>query len=309
MSGTRGDAQVVGVYATTQRRQVKVDTRNPLVFGHFVQVGRQGNPLFCEAFVPVKDKNRYNRTSPDLDRVLFGNYAGFPELATLLNALVFAPNPIPGIETNRFDLEGIFIPDLIKVDLSTDAVPLAGGGPSHPTNPDDAGFSRLSIFGGDTIFSPLAGTQVPSGWPNGRRFGDDVLDIGVSAVISDLRTNPPVIRVAGDNVDSTEGRDTDLGDSFMYNVAVGYQLWPSRTANSLLVGVLELNGVSSERDRVGGSEDPETGGSRLYVSLGLEFVTRRFIIEAGVKIPVVQELHGNQLEEDYSVSVGVRIQF
>jgi hypothetical protein len=83
-------------------------------------------------------------------------------------------------------------------------VRLAGGGPNHPTNPDDAGFSRLSIFGGDLLFSPLQNTMVPGGWPNGRRWGDDVYDIGVSAVISDLRVTPPVIRQAGDNVDRND---------------------------------------------------------------------------------------------------------
>ena len=34
---------------------------------------------------------------------------------------------------------------------------------------------------------------VPGGWPNGRRFGDDVLGIAVIAILSDLRTSPPQI--------------------------------------------------------------------------------------------------------------------
>jgi Domain of unknown function (DUF4331) len=201
-----GDQQVVGVYAATYRQQVQVlvDGQQPILYGPYIQVARQGNPLFNEVFVGIADKDRYSRTTPDRDQALFASYATNPELARLLNALVFAPSPIPGIETNRTDLAGIFIPDLIKVDLSTAPCRLAGGGPNHPTNPDDAGFSRLSIFGGDLLFSPLQNTMVPGGWPNGRRFGDDVYDIGVSAVISDLRVNPPVIRMAGDNVNSND---------------------------------------------------------------------------------------------------------
>ncbi|MEM7199280.1 MAG: DUF4331 domain-containing protein [Planctomycetota bacterium] len=201
-----GDQQVVGVHAATYRPQITFQTDITAFagIGRFVQVGRQGNPLFCEGFVGIEDKDRYNRTTPETDDVLFRKYAENPELATLLNAIVFRGSPIPGIETGRTDLAGIFIPDIIKVDLSTAAVPLAGGGPSHPTNPDDPGFSRLSVFGGDVTYSPLAGGDVPSGWPNGRRFGDDVVDIGVSAVISDLRVVPPVIRMAGDNVDNND---------------------------------------------------------------------------------------------------------
>ena len=206
LSRIGGDMQVVGVHASTYRQSIELrtSTMGPLQFGEIVQIGRQGNPLFCEAFVAIQDKDAYNRLTPETDATLFAQYANTPELAALLNALVFAPNPIPGITTNRTDLAGIFIPDVIKVDLSTSPVRLAGGGPNHPTNPDDAGFSRLSIFGGDLLFSPLQNTMVPGGWPNGRRFGDDVYDIGVSAVISDLRVTPPVIRMAGDNVDRND---------------------------------------------------------------------------------------------------------
>lgn len=206
MARLGGDMQTVGVYATTFRQTVELRSISmaPIQFGEYVQIGRQGNPLFCEAFVAIQDKDAYNRLPPTSDAARFANYANTPELAVLLNALVFAPNPIPGIETNRTDLAGIFIPDVIKVDLSTAPVALAGGGSGHPTNPDDAGFHRLSVFGGDTIFSPLQNAMIPSGWPNGRRFGDDVYDIGVSAVISDQRVNPPVIRLAGDNVDAND---------------------------------------------------------------------------------------------------------
>jgi hypothetical protein len=199
-----GDRQVVGVYATTSRQRVSVlSPKQGLdVRGKFVQVGRQGNPLFNEALVAIEDKDLYSRTTPEVDAKLFKNYALMPELAALLNALVFSDTVAP--ETNRTDIAGIFIPDLIKVDLSTDPARLAGGGPSHPSNPDDAGFSRLGIFGSDVLFSSVAGGFVPGGWPNGRRFGDDVLDIAVSALISDLRVSPPVIRVAGDNVNAND---------------------------------------------------------------------------------------------------------
>lgn len=201
-----GDMQVVGVHASTYRQSIELrtDVMDPIQYGPYVQVGRQGNPLFCEAFVAIQDKDAYNRLSPETDAAVFASYASTPELAALLNALVFAPNPIPGITNNRTDLAGIFIPDVIKCDLSTAPVRLAGGGAAHPTNPDDPGFSRLSVFGGDTVFSPLQNKQIAGGWPNGRRFGDDVYDIGVSAVISDLRVTPPVIRLAGDNVDAND---------------------------------------------------------------------------------------------------------
>lgn len=206
-----GDQQIVGVHATTERRRVRVlrTTKPEKHSGGFVQVGRQGNPLFNEGFVAIEDKDLYNRSKPTKDDRIFRKYAEEPELAALLNALVIPGTGLdPAITTGRTDIAGIYIPDLIKVDLSTGPARLAGGGNSHPTNPDDDGFSRLSIFGGDVLISNIqdgfGGGAVPGGWPNGRRFGDDVLDIAVSAAISDLRVLPPTIQVAGDNVDNND---------------------------------------------------------------------------------------------------------
>jgi hypothetical protein len=59
---------------------------------------------------------------------------------------------------------------------------------------------------GSAIGADATKNYVPGGWPNGRRIGEDVIDIGVTAVISDLRTLPLVIRSAAgiDNGDSNE---------------------------------------------------------------------------------------------------------
>jgi hypothetical protein len=180
-----GDQQIVGVYATTSRKALTVlrDPRAPATFGEYVQVHRKGNPAFCELLVAGKDKDLFTETSPTVDRSIFAQYALAPELAKFLGAP-------PNIQTARTDLAGIFIPDLIKVDLSTDPARLAG-------NPDNPGFNRLGIFGGDTLTSKVqagfGNGTVPGGWPNGRRFGDDVLGIAVIAILSDLRTSPPQI--------------------------------------------------------------------------------------------------------------------
>jgi len=224
-----GDQQIAGVYATTSRRTIRVldDKQAPKNSGPFVQVARQGNPLFNEGLVAIADKDLYSRTSPSVDNELFRKYAETPELAHLINVLVFNAQVAP--ETNRTDIAGIFIPDLIKVDLSTSKVRFAGGGPSNPTNPDDAGFSRLSIFGGDVLHSNIQdpfhnGGFIPGGWPNGRRFGDDVVDIAVTALISDLRDPDHLIirGPAGDGVDSND---------MAYNKVFPYESTPQNGRN------------------------------------------------------------------------------
>lgn len=149
-----GGAKVAGVFATTSRKG-DLATTDP---DNLVQVGRQGNPLFCEALIGLKDKNRYNSTRPRTDDQLFRSYAVNPELNQLLG--------LPPA-----DVSSIFIPDMIRVDLTTGPARLA----SAP------GFNRLSVFGGDTLVNG-SGQAVAGGWPNGRRFGDDVVDIALLAL-------------------------------------------------------------------------------------------------------------------------------
>jgi len=251
MSELGGDQQIVGVYATTSRLNYRIVSNTNVVINrkvvrrsgerpkkstdvqtnttsqsvpYYVQVGRQGNPLFNEALVAIADKDLYSRTSPTQDSALFRKYAETPELAALANALLGTNAKTTG----RTDLAGIFIPDVIKVDLSTPAARLAGNGTTAGTNPDDVGFSRLSIFGGDILTSTqqsfLGPNQAPGGWPNGRRFGDDVIDIAISAVLSDLTVSPPSIAVA-DGIDGVSANDV------VYNKVFPYESTPQNGRN------------------------------------------------------------------------------
>lgn len=216
-----GSDQVVGVYATTSRKKVRIlkGNRDKNV-GRWVQVGRQGNPLFNEGFVAIADKDRYSRTSPAKDRALFERYATEPELAVLLNAI----HGTAALTADRTDLAGIFIPDLIKVDLSTGPAALTG-------NVDDPNFHRLSVFGGDVLTSTvqdgLGNGVVPGGWPNGRRFGDDVLDIAVCAALSDLRDTANLMIACDGSVDV----DAVLANDITYNKVMPYAATPLNGRN------------------------------------------------------------------------------
>jgi hypothetical protein len=141
-----------------------------------------GNPLFNEGFVALKDKDNFNSTSPTQDAA-FATYAENPELAALLNFVFGTTFATSG----RADLRAVFIPEVLRVDTTTPPVTLAG----------QAGFSRLGFIGGDTTLDS-SGRVKSSGWPNGRRLGDDVCDIGLTAVASGPTYSP--VTVLGDNI-------------------------------------------------------------------------------------------------------------
>jgi len=174
----------VGVFASVSRPKTTVlrSDGEPVLTPPFIQVNRMGNPLFNEVLIALKDKDVYNRTKPTVDAVQFATYALNPEVAVLINT-VFG---LSLVTTGRTDLSAVFIPDVIRVDTTTAPVRLAG----------EAGFNRLGFIGGDTTIGKS------SGWPNGRRFGEDVIDIALTAVASGPSYS--AITLVGDNVNSND---------------------------------------------------------------------------------------------------------
>lgn len=103
------------------------------------------------------------------------------------------------------------------------------------------------------------------------------------------------------------------GDVFAHNAAFQYRLSPRTLPDSgvpaFVYGVMELNGLWSRRDELSGGEVVDSGGYTLFVSPGLQYVTSKWIAEISVQLPIVQELNGSQLQVDYAISAGFRIQF
>jgi len=104
----------------------------------------------------------------------------------------------------------------------------------------------------------------------------------------------------------------DPGDELRLDGSLQYRLWPRILGNgvpSFLYGVLEANLVHRDRNQVNGSDNANSGGTTLFLAPGLQFVTRRWIVEGVVQLPVVQNLHGNALENEYVMRAGFRFNF
>lgn len=184
-----GVVDVVGVWASTSRRRIDIRRSNAekLSFGPWVQVSRMGIPLINEVIVPLGSKDQFNRSSPTSDAGQLTEFLLDPELPELLN-LVFGTN---FATTERGDLVEIAMPDVLKVVVETDPVRLPG----------QAGFNRLSVIGGD-VTPTQGGFIAPSGFPNGRRIGDDVVDILLTVVASGPTFATTTL--LGDNVNAND---------------------------------------------------------------------------------------------------------
>jgi hypothetical protein len=145
--------------------------------GGYAQVSRLGMPLVNEVVIGLKDKNTFNNSQPK-DDAQFANYVTNPTLPALLEILfgsdgVKAPTNFP-----RTDLVAAFLTGIQGLNQPTNVTPsemlrLNTAIAAVPA----AMQSRLGVLGGDN-----------AGFPNGRRPGDDVIDIELRVAMGVLCT-------------------------------------------------------------------------------------------------------------------------
>ncbi|MFU4581412.1 transporter [Pseudomonas aeruginosa] len=109
-----------------------------------------------------------------------------------------------------------------------------------------------------------------------------------------------------------EANGFQAGNLWQVDGSLQYRLWPRSLGAGVpafLYGVLEASLVHAAKDRSGGIADSNSGGTTLFVTPGLQYVTRKWIVEAGVQVPVHQDLNGAALETDYVFTSGFRVNF
>jgi hypothetical protein len=171
VAGPSAANAVIGVWSSTERRRLQVTNANASVRrSDWVQVSRLGNPLINEVIIPLALKDKFNRTQPQDDLKNYGKYALNPHPAAVLNQLFDL-----GIkETGRTDIVQALltgIPKVTQIDpnakspVPADTLKINLGVPPSDTE------NRFGVIGGDN-----------AGFPNGRRLGDDVLDIELRVI-------------------------------------------------------------------------------------------------------------------------------
>jgi Domain of unknown function (DUF4331) len=184
---TNGD-DVIGGWTSASLRQARLLNPSPQS-GHqasekpggaWVQVSRLGMPLVNEVVIGLKDKDKFNASSPRGDGQ-FADYVTNPTLPRLIEIAFATPNLAP---TNfpRTDLVTTFLTGITGVNKPAGVVPsemlrLNTAIPAVPF----AQQNRLGIVG-----NILAGGTDNAGYPNGRRPKDDVVDISLVAVMGGL---------------------------------------------------------------------------------------------------------------------------
>jgi hypothetical protein len=204
-------------------------------------------------------------------------------------------------------------------------------GGQHVTR-SDQGIGDLTLFGRYTAYqndapgrtlrvSPFLGVKAPTGRDNavdglGRlpppiQLGSGSWD-ALGGVVATYQTLNYQVDSQLSYKANREANGFRFGDVTELDASLQYRLWPQTLGGGVpafLYGVLEANLVRAEKNRIGGVDDPNSGGTTLFLSPGLQYLTQKWILEAGVQIPVMQNLNGAALKNNYILNAGFRVNF
>lgn len=203
-SGPTAANAVIGVWATASRPGSRVFTFVNRIFvtPSPVQISRLGNPLVNELVIPVRLKDTFNQSSP-ADDAQFAPFVVNPILPPVIAQLFgIAVPPAP-----RNDLVAIFATGIMGANFLSDGQPHEMMRLNVAVPPTAAGArSRLGVLGGDL-----------GGYPNGRRVGDDVVDITLRAATGGTPFTP-AFNVAPNNAlgDGVPQNDVPYLERFPY---------------------------------------------------------------------------------------------
>jgi hypothetical protein len=175
---------VIGGWTTASLRQGRLLNPHPESDndvtrdgGPWVQISRLGMPLVNELVIGLKDKDRFNASKPR-DDGQFADYVTNPTLPALVEVLFGAAGAKAPTNFPRNDLVATFLTGIAGVNQPNSVTPsemLRLNTSVAPAGPGSQ--NRLGVIGGDN-----------AGFPNGRRPGDDVVDIELRVVMGKLCT-------------------------------------------------------------------------------------------------------------------------
>jgi len=197
---------------------------------------------------------------------------------------------------------------------------------------DTSGFADARLFGRYTVYkddapgrtfriAPFLGVELPTGDDNdtdslGRLPAPLQLGSGswdpFGGIVLTYQTLDYQIDAQASYKLNTEANSFAFGDEVRLDASLQYRVWPRELdagVPGFLYAVLEGNFLHADNNEINGVKDPDSGGTSFFLSPGIQYVTKRWIVEGIVQLPVTQDLNGAALEDDFIVRAGFRFNF
>lgn len=188
-------------------------------------------------------------------------------------------------------------------------------------------FARYTIYQvdkpGDTLrIAPFAGIKVPTGAHNNR----DALGVLPRLLQSGSGSWDPFagMTLTRQTLDwefdaavnyqlNTKASDFEFGDIARFDASFQYRVLPQSLDDmgvpAFVYAVLESNLIWNGKDKLANTTNINSGRTTWNLVPGLQYVTRRYVLEIAIQLPVVQRLNGTTLETDWVWSAGMRWNF
>ena len=223
---TTTNDSVIGVWSTASLPRSRLvggkDTplRNIILDNNLVQVSRLGMPLVNELVIGLKDKDAFNASQPK-DDGQFADYVTNPTLPALLELLfgadgVRAPTVFPRSDLIAAFLTGVPSVNQPKNVVGSEMIRLNTALPATAKGSQNS-LGAAACFVNGALVLGNAGCD-PAGFPNGRRPGDDVVDITLRVAMGYLLP-PGAGKPASAALPYTDGvlvEDSQFDNAFPY---------------------------------------------------------------------------------------------
>lgn len=162
------DLPVIGAWTTSSRIE-----RNAAGAETPIQTSRLSMPLVNEVVIGLKDKNKFNASEPK-DDLQFADYVTHPTLPAILELLYGAAGVKAPTQFPRNDLLAVFVTGVDGLNKNGAIGEMQRLNTAiAPVPRDDQ--KNMGVLAGDN-----------AGFPNGRRPGDDVVDMALRVVMGTL---------------------------------------------------------------------------------------------------------------------------
>jgi len=186
--------------------------------------------------------------------------------------------------------------------------------------------ARYTIFQrdlpGKTVrVAPFLGIEIPTGdddkgdslgrLPQPLQLGSGSWDPSIGFVFTEQTLNWEFDSSASYKF-NTEANAFEFGDVARLDLSYQYRIWPRKLGSGVpafIYAVLESNLTWLGKNKFGGLDDRNSGGTVLNLAPGIQYVAGKFIVEGAVQFPLIQDLNGNALENDFITTLSIRINF
>ncbi|MBN2838090.1 MAG: transporter [Fusobacteriaceae bacterium] len=156
-------------------------------------------------------------------------------------------------------------------------------GANLPTGETDKEFSIKTKKG-------IITSKYPLGMQSGDGSLDAILQLTLSKVINKSRVDLSTAYTLNNEGDNNLENGDELSVDLAYVSALNEKI--------SLIG--EINGKYSNKNKVSGIEEENSGGTLIYITPGIHFkANNKFNVSGGIQVPVYKDLNGQQLISDY----------